>query len=434
MFGYYLDLALRSLRRNKALTALMVLAIAMGIGVSMTTLTILHVMSGDPVPGRSEVLYYPQIDPRVGSGYLPGQTDPMDKVSWVDGMNLLRAQRADRQALMTGGQVAVQREDAKLSAFYEASRYTTADFFAMFGVQFEYGEAWSTKDDEASARIVVINAELNNKLFGGRNSVGQTLRLSGVPFRIIGVLKDWHPNPKFYDLGDKRYEHEGVYVPLSTSQDVSMNHEGSVECWRDGGAGKNPSHTSSCAWLQFWVQLDSSAKVDAYMRFLVAYSEEQKAQGRFERPPNVRLFNVMQWLDYNQVIPGDLRLQNWLAFGFLLVCLMNAMGLIQAKFRQRTSELGVRRALGASKLALFAQLLVESGVLGVAGGLFGLLLAILGLWLVRLQPVEYTALAHLDFAMLLTTIVLAIVTTLLAGLVPAWRASQIAPALQLKTQ
>ena len=98
MFGYYLDLALRSLRRNMALTALMVLAIAMGIGVSMTTLTILHVMSGDPVPGRSEVLYYPQIDPRAGSGYLPGQTDPMDKVSWVDGMNLLRAQRADRQA------------------------------------------------------------------------------------------------------------------------------------------------------------------------------------------------------------------------------------------------------------------------------------------------------------------------------------------------
>ncbi|HUW52642.1 MAG TPA: ABC transporter permease, partial [Rhodanobacter sp.] len=70
MFAYYLDLALRSLKRNKALTALMVLAIALGIGASMTTLTVLHVLSGDPVPGRSDTLYYPQIDPQDASGYL----------------------------------------------------------------------------------------------------------------------------------------------------------------------------------------------------------------------------------------------------------------------------------------------------------------------------------------------------------------------------
>ena len=53
MFAYYLDLALRSLKRNKVLTALMVLSIALGIGASMTTLTVLHVLSGDPLPGRS---------------------------------------------------------------------------------------------------------------------------------------------------------------------------------------------------------------------------------------------------------------------------------------------------------------------------------------------------------------------------------------------
>ena len=53
MFGYYLDLAVRSLKRNRVLTALMVLAVAMGIGACMTTLTVLHVLSGDPLPGRS---------------------------------------------------------------------------------------------------------------------------------------------------------------------------------------------------------------------------------------------------------------------------------------------------------------------------------------------------------------------------------------------
>ncbi|HXD36188.1 MAG TPA: ABC transporter permease, partial [Rhodanobacter sp.] len=87
MFGYYLDLALRSLKRNRALTALMVLAIALGIGASMTTLTVLHVLSGDPLPGLSQALYYPQIDPRDNSGQLPG-VEPPEQVTLIDGLNL----------------------------------------------------------------------------------------------------------------------------------------------------------------------------------------------------------------------------------------------------------------------------------------------------------------------------------------------------------
>ncbi len=434
MLGYYFDLALRSLKRNKALTALMVLAIALGIGASMTTLTVLHVLSGDPVPGRSNALYYAQIDPRDMSGYLPGKSQPMYQMSWIDGMNLLRAKRADRQALMTGGLVPVQPDNTRLDPFYEAARFTTVDFFSMFGVPFAYGHAWHAADDESRARVVVISAALNDKLFGGKDSTGQTLRLSGASFRVIGVLGDWHPNPQFYDLTRKSYgESEGVYVPLSTSQDVGMNHDGSVNCWGKGGTGINPDHASRCAWLQFWVQLDRPDKAAAYRAFLMNYSEQQKSLGRFQRPPNVQLRNVMQWLDYNQVVPDEVRLQTWLAFGFLLVCLVNTVGLMLAKFMRRAGELGVRRALGASKRSLFAQLLVESGVVGLAGGSGGLLLALLGLWLVRQQPAEYAPLAQLDPAMLLATFMLAVSASLLAGLLPAWRACQIAPALQLKS-
>ena len=64
MFGYYFSLALRSFKRNKALTFLMVLAIALGIGASMTTLTVFYVLSGDPIPQKSDKLFYPRIDPR----------------------------------------------------------------------------------------------------------------------------------------------------------------------------------------------------------------------------------------------------------------------------------------------------------------------------------------------------------------------------------
>ena len=434
MFGYYLDLALRSLKRNRALTALMVLAIALGIGASMTTLTVLHVLAGDPLPGRSGSLYYPQIDPRDSLGYVPGKTEPLDQLSWIDGMNLLQAKRAQRQALMTGGNVAIQPDHSTLDPFYESARYTTVDFFAMFGVPFKYGHAWGAADDAAHARVAVISSQLNDKLFGGGDSTGKPLRLSGAMFRVVGVIGDWNPNPHFYDLNRKSYnENEGVYLPLSTSQDLGMTHDGGVDCWGNGGGGNTPDHNSPCVWLQFWVQLDSPAKVAAYEAFLVGYSRQQKELGRFGRPPNIKLRDVMQWLDYNQVVPDDVRLQNGLAFGFLLVCLVNTVGLMLAKFLRRSGELGVRRALGASKRSLFAQLLIEAGVVGLVGGIGGLLLALVGLWLVRRQPASYAALAHLDPTMLLATFLLALGASLLAGLLPAWRACQIAPALQLKS-
>src|SRR5690606_36871338 len=133
------------------------------------------------------------------------------------------------------------------------------------------------------------------------------------------------------------------------------------------------------------------------------------------------------------VVPGDVRLQVWLAFGFLAVCLLNTVGLLLAKFLRRSSEIGVRRALGASRRAIFAQCLVEAGTVGLAGGLLGLALAQLGLWAVCQQPVSYADLVHLEPLMLTTTFVLAIFASVLAGLVPAWQACQVAPAMQLKS-
>lgn len=433
MFGYYFELALRSLRRNKVLTALMVLAIALGIGASMTTLTVLHVLSDDPLPGRSSTLYAPQLDPRDMGDYQP-HGEPPDRVTWIDGMNLLQAKRADRQALMTGGSVTIQPAQSALDPFYETARYTTADFFSMFGVPFLYGHAWGASEDAASAAVVVISSRLNDKLYGGRDSRGRMLRMEGHALRIIGVLRDWRPNPHFYDLNLKSYGgDEDVYLPLSTSQDLHLAHLGGADCWGNGGGGATPAHTAPCVWLQFWVQLDTPTQAAAYQQFLIHYSQKQKSLGRFPRPPNVRLRNLMQWLDYEQVVPGDVQLQSWLALGFLLVCLVNTIGLMLAKFLRRSAELGVRRALGASRRALFMQLLVESGVIGFAGGLGGLLLAYLGLWLVRRQPTDYAPLAHLDGAMLVMTLVLAVVASLLAGVLPAWRACQITPALQLKS-
>ena len=438
MFAYYFDLALRSFRRNRALTALMVLAIALGIGASMTTLTIFHVLSGDPIPQKSDRLFYVQLDPATMDGYTAGE-EPDEQMTRYDAEELLRQARGDRQAMMTGGSVAVEPGKQGLDPFYADARYTTADFFPMFDVPFLYGSGWSAEQDARHGRVAVISKPLNEKLFGGADSTGKTVRFGGVDFQVVGVVDDWRPTPKFYDLNANRYgEAEQAYVPFSTSRDLRMDRNGSMNCWRSDGDSDDPEGETGvnapCSWIQYWVELDGAGEADAYRQYLVNYSDQQRSAGRFERPTNVRLRNVMEWLDFKRVVPSDVRMQVWLAFGFLLVCLLNTVGLLLAKFMRRASEIGVRRALGASRRAIFAQCLVEAGTVGLAGGLLGLGLAQLGLWAIRQQPTGFADILHLDATMLLATFALAILASVLAGLLPAWHACQVTPAIQLKSQ
>ena len=432
MFAYYLDLARRSLKRNVALTALMIVAIAFGVGASMTTLTVLHVLSTDPIPGKSQNLYYVQLDPVRALGYMPGE-EPTEQMTRLDAEALLRAAKADRQAMMTSGRAAVEPQRTGLAPFFVDGRWTSVDFFPMFGVPFLTGAAWSTEDDTRAARVAVITRALADKLYGTIDAVGRTIRVEGNDLRVIGVIADWRPTPHFYDLNNDIYgTGEQLFVPFSTSRDLKLARSGSLDCW-DDVAGDPLASGATCVWLQFWVELDSKDKAVAYRDYLVSYSLEQMRLGRYQRPPNVRLRTVTEWLDFKGVVPNDVRLQTWIAFGFLLVCLINTVGLLLTKFLRRSAEIGVRRALGASKRSIFVQLLVEAGTIGLVGGTLGLGLAWLGLWAVRHQPSDYADLARLDLPMLAATFALAILASLLAGLLPAWRGCQVTPAIQLKS-
>jgi len=173
-------------------------------------------------------------------------------------------------------------------------------------------------------------------------------------------------------------------------------------------------------------------KADDYRRYLQNYSSQQREAGRFERPPNVRLRNVMEWLDFNRVVPSDVKVQAVLSFAFLIICLANVVGLLLAKFMRHGGEIGLRRALGASRTAVFTQCLVEAGVIGIIGGVAGLLLTLFALWAIRIQPVAYADLIRLDVTMFIATFVLSLVSSLLAGALPAYRASSIQPVAQLK--
>jgi putative ABC transport system permease protein len=434
MFGYYLDLALRSLKRNKVLTALMVLAIGLGIGASMTMITVLHVMSGDPLPGRSAQLYYPHLDPLPlnyhKSAYAP---DPSVNFTWPDAMALLTAHRAERQAAMAGGEILVRPVRNDVRPFHSDGRFTTADFFPMFGVPLVRGHAWSAQDDDARARVVVLSESLSRKLFGSIDSIDRKVRFNDADLRVVGVSADWRPQPMFYvDASAKAFGvADQFFLPLATSLDLKFDTSGNLSSWSSfEGDMKSPV----ASWLQVWVQLKDASQVAAYRQFLSDYSAKQKALGRFERPPSqAGLYDLMEWLDHQNLAPADVQLQLWLALGFLMVCMVNIVALLLAKFLRRSGEVSVRRALGARRRDIFLQLGIESAVIGIAGGVLGLAIAQVGLWSVRHRPDDYAHLARMDVSMLVGTFVLAVAASVLAGLLPAWRACRVVPALQLKT-
>ncbi len=437
MFSYYFSLALRSLRRNPVITTLMIAAIALGIGATMTVYTVFHVMSGDPIPSKSAQLYAVQIDNWGPKSHREGgNNEPPDQLSYRDSTALMAMHAGARQTQMYATGFNVIPADKNIKPYFVHGRATYSDFFPMFATPFAFGNAWGKSEDDAKAAVAVLNKKTNDKLFGGTNSVGKSIELDGTQYRIIGVLAEWNPRPRFYDVTTVTFgDSEDVFVPLTHAIDKQIFANGNTNCNANpDGNGFDAFIRSECVWTQFWVELPTTADAEKYRSMLDNYASEQKRLGRFSWEPNNRLRNVHDWLDFEKVVPSDTKVSVLLAFSFLLVCLINTVGLMLAKFLGRSGEIGLRRAVGATRMALFAQCIVESGVIGLVGGLFGLLLTALGLLGVRhIFPKEIAGLAQLDLPMIALTILLAVVTTIVSGLYPTFRAIQVQPAWQLKS-
>jgi putative ABC transport system permease protein len=436
MFGYYLNLGLRSLRRHPVLTALMVFGIALGIAASMTSLTVFHLMGSDPIPWKSNKLHYVQLDNwDVNEAFDRDSESLPDQLTYLDAAALMASSKADKQAAMYKVAMPVQPENPEVKPFLALGRATGSDFFAMFEPPFKYGGAWDHAQDGQQARVAVLTQETNEKLFGGADSTGKRVKLDGVEYTVTGVLDRWQPRIKYYDVSNGPLsEPESFYIPFTTAIGLQMGSAGNNNCYKNAEPGWEGYLRSECIWIQYWTQLDFSARLAEYKSFLDAYVGEQKKLGRFERPLKTKLPDVNQWLEDQKVVSRDVEIQVGLAFAFLLVCLVNTVGLLLAKFTRKSAEIGLRRALGASRGQLFMQHLIEAGVVGISGGLVGLVLTWGGLFGVRALYEDFKNVAELDWQMVLITIGLSVLAAILAGLFPTWRACHVQPAAQLKTQ
>jgi putative ABC transport system permease protein len=445
MFNAYdLRLAWHSIRRNPGLSLLMVGAIALGIAVCTITFTMYHAIARNPIESKSRQLYSVTMD--TWDPQRPANDDapemPPAQLTYRDATALYTARVAQHAVIMykSGAVVDAGRPNVKPES--ALLRLTTNEFFPMFDVPFQYGDGWSNNADEGPEPVVVLNDELNQKLFGGENSVGRAVSIAGKPFRVIGVLKPWRPSPKFYDLNNGVLDDvEDAFIPFRWGQSLELSSYGNTNCWKSEVIDTYESFLNSeCVWIQMWVELPTLAARDKFQAYLDNYARAQKAAGRYPRPLNNRLFDVQHWLDYNKVVQKDNSVLIGIALLFLGVCIVNVVGLLLAKFLNNAALTGLRRALGASRRDVVRQHLAEVTMLGLAGGVLGLLLGVIGLIGIRsLYDFEYTREAYeklttIDLPVALATLALALLAGAVAGLYPAWRIGRTAPAAYLKTQ
>lgn len=437
MFSYYLKLGWLSVKRNPLLSALMIAAIAIGIGASMTIVTVNYAMGSNPIPGKSDQLFYVRLDNWDPNNVDEDDTEPQDQVTYTDAMALMKADKAYRQTASNRSSLIVEPENKDEHPFDVDARNTFSDFFAMFEVPFKYGSGWDKSADANKERVVVLSQKMNEKIFGGENSVGRSIRMESMDFKVVGVLDHFLPVPKFYDVTNGAFDDpEDLYIPFNVAIEYEFSRSGNTNCWKmPDGDGFQAFLNSECIFIQFWAELRNPQEKQEYMDFLNAYVEQQKLLGRFPKPMNNRLDNVMEWMENQEVVEEDAQMMLGLSFLFLLVCLLNTIGLLLAKFLGKSGDIGLRRALGASRSSLFKQHMIEAALIGLGGGIVGLGLTWLGLKGINVLFGDYVKnLVHLDWTMVATAIGLAIISALLAGLYPTWRACKVAPAGQLKTQ
>ncbi len=443
MFAYYLRLALASFRRNPGLTALMVFAIALGISVCMITLTSYRAAAQNPAGERGKVLFAPSIDswdPKEGWDEEEDKSYAPTQLTYRDARGLYASNIPDRKVIMYKAGGIFSRDDKGMEPEYIGTRMTTADFFPMFSVPFLYGGPWDAKADEGPDPVVVLSKETNRKAFGGENSVGRTVTWHGRQFRVVGVLDDWEPAPKFYDVSNGSFNpQEGAYIPFTWGQVLQLGSAGNTNCWKTEIIDSWEAFLNSeCVWFHAWFELRTAEKQRAFREFLDNYVIEQKKSGRFQRPLNNYLYDVDGWLKRNKVVGDDNKAMLTLAFAFLAVCLVNTVGLLLAKFLNAAPSAGIRRALGASRRDIFWQHLTESALVSLAGGIVGGFIGWVGVWSMRAwyshfldAPLNFIPFDETNF---IIVVAIAVFAGLLAGLYPAWRIGRAAPASYLKVQ
>ncbi len=440
MFFYQLRLAGKSVLRHPVLSGLIALGIALGVCVATTFLALYHILSADPVPGKSQNINLVLVD---SWGLLTGEgpccRDRPDLLTYRDTVALMKSGIPARQTPHFPAQLSIYPPRRDMRPFREMVRLGSGDLLPMFGAPFAYGSSWDKTADEAPAAVAVIDDKMNQKLFGGGNSVGKSFRIEDRDFRVVGVLAPWRPSILPYDQTQNPLRApESIYIPFNWVIPMQIATSGNGASWKsneDFETWEARAAGSEAMWLQLWVELKDAPQKAAYRRFTEGYVADQKKHGRLPRKQGEYLTTLPDLIEEWKVVPQQTKALATISILFLAVASVNLIGLFLGKFLARAPIAGIRRALGASRRTIFVQHLLEAELIGIAGGLVGIALAAGVLSLLnkvfRLIARSDGHLA-LDLPMIGAAVGLSLVAGAAAGLYPAWRICREAPARHLK--
>lgn len=437
MWIYYLKLAWLSIKKTPVLSSLMVMATAVGIAACLTIFTMYSVIAGNPLAEKNDQIFAIQLDSWSPDRAHWSPNEMPYQLTYKDAVAMWESDDYDKATIMTKSGLTVQKADMTGMPSAKLTRLTTSDFFSMFNAKFTYGAPWDRDADIDAAKVVVINETINNLIFDGTNSVGEPILLEGEIFTVTGVVSDnWILTPKVHDLNNGAFnEAEHIYIPFSHLAITEHPRWGNNNGWdRSIIRSYQQRLNSEQVWIQAWVELNSARKKQDFSQFIEGYITQQKQRGRFQRPLKYKLNTPEEWLTLYRVVSNDDRVLVGLSIAFLLVCLVNTIVMLLAKFLRKAPEAGVRRALGASKSAIFWQHIFESLTIGIAGGLLGLLFSWAGLAGIREIYGQYSNVAVMNTFTVVAALSLAFLSSFFSGALPAWRISHTQPASYLKTQ
>ena len=296
-------------------------------------------------------------------------------------------------------------------------QYDTRDFtfdvtgndpnvFPIRALKMDQGRFYNMEDQVQRARVAVIGSEAKEKLFSGRNALGEYIRLDGLSFQVIGVL-----SAKMQEGNDDI--NRVVYIPFTTMGDLK------------------DTHYLDTIWFNF--DTPEFERIEPAVRTIMS------TQHKFSEADHeaVRVFNLMTQLHQFEIITLGLKILmgfiGTLTLGIGGVGLMNIM---LVSVTQRTREIGVQKALGAKRRYILMQFLAEALTITFIGGVFGVILAyVVALSVGRLTL--YSAFAKNGEAgdirliiapgtLIASTLILGAVG-LISGMIPAFRASRLNP-------
>ena len=376
---------LRLLLRNAGVTAIALLALALGIGANTAIFSVLHAVLLRPLPVSEPDrlitirIDHPQRNIRSALGPYPDVVDWGKQGSSFDAMS----------AFSPGSANLLTRDYPERVSTWSVN----ASFFPMLGVRMAVGRGFLPEEDQPGAgRVAILSHKLWRERFGSdRGLVGRPIVLDGEPFRVVGVT------PSGFDVAG---------VPIDLYKPIALTGvRGQRDRWSYGAFARLKPGVS--------IQ-QAQAELDSINRRLES-----------QYPKGITGFRARIW-GLREFMVRDLRLSLMVlavAVGLvLLIACSNVANLMLARTSTRMKELATRAALGAGRWRLTRQLLTESLLMAVAGGLIGLLLASWGVSaIVALGGERYPLLkqSRLDLPVLGFTLAISLATGLLFGVAPA---------------